>query len=161
MQICLLSPLVVVAAMSCAGCGDAAKEVKALHTEVAQLKMEVRELRQQLERRHAPRSRQMQDGTNGVRRVRDVGGNGVSSEEYMTRRPKTKEDFEARRKAMQDPEFRNKFKAERKQRMEERRRMHEERRREVKARHESTKPKPPAPLLTKQSDFKPTINKTD
>ena len=153
--------------MACAGCGDNAEEVKALHTEVAQLKAEVRELRQQLERRHASlskfeRSRQMQDGTNGVRRVRDVGGKGVSSEEHMTRRPKTKEDFEARRKAMQDPEFRNKFKAERKQRMEERRRMHEERRREVKARHESTKPKPPEPtddqnkVISNQQSTKPT-----
>ena len=144
--------LVVVAAMSCAGCGDNAGEVKALRTEVSQLKMEVRGLRQQIERRHAPpskpeSSRQRLDATNGVRLVRDVGGKGVPAEEYQERRLKAKEDLEARRKAMQDPEFRKKFEAERKQRMEERRRMHEERLRELKARHEAAKPKasePPA-----------------
>lgn len=135
-------------AMTCAGCGDNAEELKALRQEVSQLKMEVRGFKQRLERMHAPFSkpeisRQRPDGTNGVRRVRNAGGKGVSAEEHQARRLKAKEDFEARRKAMQDPEFRKKFEAERKQRMEERRRMHEERIRELKARREAEKPKSP------------------
>ena len=140
--------LAVMAALACAGCGGNDEEVKELRTEMAQLKEEVRELRQRLEQRHAPfskpgTSRQWLDGTNGVRRVQDAGGKVVSAEEHLKRRLKMQEELEARRKAMQDPEFRKKFEAERKQRMDERRRMHEERLREVRARHEAAKPKAP------------------
>ena len=139
---------VAVTVVICAGCGDNTEELKALRKDVAQLKTEIRGLRQQLERKHAPLSRpenfrQMPYGTNGVRRVRDVGGKIAPTKEDLEMRRKMKEEFEARRKAMQDPEFRKKFEAERKQRMEERRRMHEERLREVKARREADKPKAP------------------
>jgi len=124
------------------GCGDGKagggemspdKELQDMRKEMAQIKNEIREMRRSVDRL------QMREGgmrRKPIERVDRFGGgmtNGVSRTRYA--KPHlTREEMEARRKVMQDPEMRKKFEAERKARMEERRRMHEERRREMEAR---------------------------
>ena len=140
--------------LSLAGCGEGQPaadsglkdDVAKLKQEVAQLKGEVarqkdalRDVRRRADmaERHLPREMFRQPaGTNGFARA--SGRKGLPS----------REEIEARRKMMQDPEMRKKFEAEHKARMEERRRQHEARRREMEERRRA-RPAPDAAAPTK------------
>ena len=122
-------------------------EVVKLQQEVAQLKGEVSRQRNELHEmrrrvelagRMPRRDKDMQFGPNGTNSLaRTMGRKGLPS----------REELEARRKMMQDPEMRKKFEAEHKARMEERRRQHEERRREMEERRRA-RPAPTADAPT-------------
>ena len=118
------------------GAGRTESELQELRKEVAQVKNEIREMRRSIDRRQARESGVRRFPMEHARRMENGMTNGVSRMRYSKPRP-TREEMEARRKMMQDPEMRKKFGAERKARMEERRRMHEERRREMEARRQS------------------------
>ena len=120
-----------------AGCGEekTAQELQDLRKEIAQMRGEIRELRTAVTRRFREGDMRRPPME---RADRYEGGmtNGVSRMRYTKPRP-TREEMEARRKMMQDPEMRKKLEAERKARMEERRRQHEERRHEMEQRRRS------------------------
>ena len=101
-----------------AGCGEGQPAAD------SGLKDEVEKLRQEVVWLKGEVARQKSDLLE-IRRRGDVARAGKPS----------REEFEAHRKMMQDPEMRKKYEADRKARMEERRRLHEERRREMKERH--------------------------
>ena len=128
-----------------AGCGSS-DEVEELRKEVSQLKAEVRDLRRSIGHRVPGKmeSRFVREEER-IRHHQASGTNGVNRTWSGRVRP-SREEMEARRKMMQDPEMRKKFEAEQKARMEERRRQHEERRREMEARRRNGKGAvPPAP----------------
>lgn len=122
----------VVLAFSLAGCGDGktAQELEELRKEVEQMKGEIRELRNVLTRRQMREGDMRRSQVERADRFERVVTNGVSRMRHTMSRP-TREEMEARRKMMQDPEMRKKLEAERKARMDERRRLHEARRREI------------------------------
>ena len=126
--------------LSCVGCSNITKddEIRALRKELNQLKTEVHELKRRIERRvsterpgHvAPASVSPTGVTAARRRTGDDSSVERTKREGRPTRP-SREEIEARRKAMRDPEMRKKIMEEHRARMEERRRQHEERRRQI------------------------------
>ena len=122
------------------GCSDeknTAQELKELRKDIAQLRGDIRELRNSVDRRE-----KMDFNMRRAARMDHMERSGMGMTNGIPRMPPgrpmiSREEMEARRKMMQDPELRKKFEAEHKARMEERRRLYEERRREMEERRRS------------------------
>ena len=119
------------------------QEVTQLKDEVARQKDEIREMR----RRPEFSGRRMYRDKDALPPFPPAGTNSVA----RGRRP-SREELEAHRKMMQDPEMRKKFEAEQKARMEERRRQHEERRREMEERRRA-RPAPKADASMQRANY--------
>ena len=122
------------------------QEVTQLKDEVSRQKDEIREMR----RRPEFAGRRMYRDKNALPPFPPAGTNSLA----RGRKP-SREELEARRKMMQDPEMRKKLEAEHKARMEERRRQHEERRREMEERRRA-RPAPTADAPTAAPAVAPT-----
>ena len=135
-----------------AGCGEGQSAADSgLKDEVAKLRQEVVSLKDEV-------SHQKSEFLE-IRRRGEIAGRTAYRDRKVFHRPpagtnsmaragkSSREELEARRKMMQDPEMRKKFEAEHKARMEERRRRHEERRREMEERRRArSAPETAAPV---------------